>query len=197
MCTRRTPRAGRTTGFTLIELIVFIVIVGVGLAGILSVLSLTVQHSADPMVRKQMLAIAESLLEEVTLMPFTYCDPDDANAATTTTGTAGCAAAVEAMGAEAGETRGSAATPFDNVNDYDNLSLPTVTDAAGGHAYAGYSASIAVTAGDDLGPAGTIAPNDATPANTNVLRVAVTVTRGTDSLTLHGYRTRHSPTLLP
>src|SRR5258708_11122763 len=67
------PRA--QAGLSLIELIMFIVIVGVGIAGILSVLNLTAQKSADPMIRKQMLAGAESLLEEGELMPFTYIHP--------------------------------------------------------------------------------------------------------------------------
>jgi len=52
-------------GFTLIELIIFIVIISVGLAGILAVMDTTVKSSADPMVRKQSLAIAESMLEEI------------------------------------------------------------------------------------------------------------------------------------
>lgn len=57
-------------GFTLIELLVFVVIVSVGLAGILSVMDTVVKSSADPMVRKQALAIAESLLEEIVLKDF-------------------------------------------------------------------------------------------------------------------------------
>ncbi len=76
MCTRH-----RQLGISLIELIMFIVIVSVALAGILLVLNVTTKSSADPLVHKQALAIAESLLEEVELMPFTYCDPDDVNAA--------------------------------------------------------------------------------------------------------------------
>lgn len=185
MCASPTARAGRAAGFTLIELIVFIIIVGVGLSGILSVLNLTVTHSADPMVRKQMLALAESLLEEVTLMPFTYCDPDDANASTAT-GTADCA------GGTAAETRGGA-TPFDNVADYNGLNLNPVTDAAGNNHYAGYSAAISVT------PTTVADANrlNGLTADADVLLIAVTVTRGTETLTLHGYRTRHSPTLLP
>jgi MSHA pilin protein MshD len=61
-------------GFTLIELIIFIVVVSAGLAGILSVMNTTVKSSADPLVRKQSIAIAESMLEEILLKD--YCDPD-------------------------------------------------------------------------------------------------------------------------
>jgi MSHA pilin protein MshD len=57
-------------GFTLIELVIFIVIVSVGVAGILSVIDTVVKSSADPMVRKQTMAIAESLLEEIVLKDF-------------------------------------------------------------------------------------------------------------------------------
>lgn len=61
-------------GFTLIELIIFIVVVGAGLAGILSVSTNVVKSSADPMVRKQAMALADSILEEVVQKE--YEDPD-------------------------------------------------------------------------------------------------------------------------
>ena len=57
-------------GFTLIELIIFIVVVSAGLAGILSVMNTVVKSSADPMVRKQAIAIAESLLDEILLKDY-------------------------------------------------------------------------------------------------------------------------------
>jgi len=60
----------RQRGFTLIELIIFIVVVSAGMAGILSVMNVTVKSSADPMVRKQAIASAESLLEEIVLANF-------------------------------------------------------------------------------------------------------------------------------
>ncbi len=63
-------RAHRSRGFTLIELIIFIVVVAAGLAGILSVMNTSVASSADPMVRKQTIAIAESLLEEILLKEY-------------------------------------------------------------------------------------------------------------------------------
>jgi len=49
------------------------VVVSVALAGILSVMNTVVKSSADPMVRKQSIAIAESLLEEILLK--NCCDP--------------------------------------------------------------------------------------------------------------------------
>ncbi|OIR07178.1 hypothetical protein GALL_107670 [mine drainage metagenome] len=182
----------RQSGMTLIELVMFIVIVSVGVVGILTVLNITAKNSADPLIRKQMLAIAAGLIEEVELQPFTYCDPTDANVATATS-PAGCASTVENLGPEAGETRTGAA-PFNNVNDYNGLSLPSpITDITGGNpAPAGYSASIAVVPEALNGIA-----SSSTPANMNVLRIAVTVTHGSDSLTLEGYRTRHSPNFAP
>lgn len=60
----------RQRGLSLIELIMFIIIVGVGIAGILSVFNVTVRSSGDPVQAKQALAVAESLLEEIVLKDF-------------------------------------------------------------------------------------------------------------------------------
>ena len=180
----------RQRGLTLIELIMFIVIVGVALAGILTVFNVTTRSSTDPMIRKQMLAIAEAVLEEVQLQPFTLCDPDDPLAATATSATPLPPPGVscntpEAIGPEAGETRGSATTPFDNVNDYNGLAGIT-TSITGGAMPSGYSAAVSVAQNALNGIAAT-----------DSLRITVTVTHGADSLALEGYRTRHSPNLLP
>ena len=61
----------RHSGFTLIEVIIFIVVVGVAMAGVLLVMNTVVKSSADPLVRKQALAIADSILEEVLQKEFT------------------------------------------------------------------------------------------------------------------------------
>lgn len=185
----------RQRGASLVELIIFIVIVSVGLAGVLAVFSATAAKSADPVVRKQALAIAESLVEEISLMPFTYCDPDDPAAATATS-TAGCAtpetlasAAADAATSEPGETRYSTTTPFDNVNDYHRFAMTGITDLAG-NAVPGledYSASVTVTRGG----LGFTDPDD-------VALIAVTVTGpGRETVTLSGYRVRYAPNALP
>jgi len=95
----------RQAGFTLIELIVFIVVVSVGLAGILSVMDRTVKSSADPMIRKQTIAIAESLLEEILLKE--YANP-------------------------VGGYSGSDRAQFDDVSDYDGYTTSAgMVDALG------------------------------------------------------------------
>ncbi|KKW14203.1 MAG: hypothetical protein UY54_C0021G0001, partial [Parcubacteria group bacterium GW2011_GWA2_50_10b] len=57
------PNRHDQRGLTLIELIMFIVIVSVGLAGILLVINTVVKSSADPVVRKQSIAMADAILE--------------------------------------------------------------------------------------------------------------------------------------
>jgi MSHA pilin protein MshD len=189
--TERFPAAARCRGVSLVETIMFIVIVGIAVGGIMLMFANTTRASADPLIRKQALAIAESLLEEVRLMPFTFCDPDDANASTATgafVGAGGCAATVEAMGPEGGETRYAALTPFDNVNDYDGFAMAGGILDITGTAIAGlgaYSATVAVT---PIAFGGI-------PA-TDALQITVTVTGPANvAVTLDGIRTRYAPNL--
>lgn len=173
----------RQRGLTLIELIVFIVIVGVALAGVLTVLKHTTRHSADPMVRKQALAIAEAILEEVMLQPFTWCDPDDA-AASTATQYADCAVNENNLAAEGGEARATV-VPLDNVNDYNGL--VTTTNVAGTGVAAPFAATVTVAQSSIDG---------AVPADAALL-VTVSVVAGQENIQLQGYRLRHSPNMLP
>ncbi len=193
MCTEfhRSQRGHR--GLTLIELIFFIVVVSVGLVGILQVLNVTAAASADPVLNKQMLAVAESVLEEVRLQPHTWCDPDDPNASTATsaagcTGGAGGANDQLAVAPTVGETRGNNVTPFDNVMDYNGAVINASVN--GNPLPAGYSARVQVIQ-EALGAASADVPAG------DALRIRVTVTRGGDSLVLEGYRTRYAPNALP
>lgn len=57
-------------GISLIELILFIVIISIALSSLLMVMNVNTKSSVDPLLRKQALAIAESMLEEVELQDF-------------------------------------------------------------------------------------------------------------------------------
>lgn len=181
----------RERGVTLVELIIAIVIISIGVIGILGVISTSTSSSADPLRRKQAMMIAESLMEEVQLAHFTFCDPADPNSDTAAS-TADCTIP-ENWGAEPGNSR-----PFDNVNDYVSapgvasavfMSGASITDATG-NAFnvAGYTASLMVTpaAVGGVGAAGAA-------ADTAVLRITVTVNYGGDSIVLDGYKARYAP----
>jgi len=184
--------ARRQAGLTLIELVLFIVIIGVAVVALLGVLSLTTRNSADPLLRKQALMIAEGLLEEVQLAKFTYCLPTASNVETAANAAACANGQAENWGAE-GTTR-----PHDNINDY-VAAANTATaafNAGGALAFAdgtamptgGYSATVTITpqALNGIGAAGT-------GANAEVLRIRVEVAYPGDRIVLDGFRARYAP----
>lgn len=183
-------------GISLVELIMFIVIVSVALVGILQVMNVTTRGSADPLIHKQALAIAESLLEEVELMPFTICDPDDGAAASAVVA-ADCGIAAPIVGAEGLGTENDVSRydlnfPYDNVSDYAGFgmaagALRDVTGAAVGPA--GYAVAVAVT--NNGMPAAGASPAIA-PAEALLITVTVTGPDGVP-VVVEGIRTRYSP----
>ena len=71
MCAERhhaSPR--RSRGFTLPEALLAIVVIGVGLTGVLSAFRSVTRNSADPVIHKQMIAVAQALMEEIQLKPY-------------------------------------------------------------------------------------------------------------------------------
>ena len=64
----------RQQGVTLFELVVSVVILAIAGTGILMVFTQTARLSADPMLREQAVAIAQSYMDEILLHPLS--DPD-------------------------------------------------------------------------------------------------------------------------
>lgn len=183
----------RTRGLSLIEVVVFIVVLGLGLSAIVTLFGQLTKASPDPVVRKQVLALAESMMEEVLLRGFTFCDPDNSNVFAATAATVGeCPGApgVEAIGPEAGETR-YADPLFDNVSDYDGFSMSGASIAditnnpiSGLGAY-GVTVAVAAISGGEL-------PLLATTSDALRITVVATGPLGV-SVTLVAYRTRYAP----
>lgn len=195
--------AVRQRGVTLVELILFIVIVGIAVGGILTVMNLTNRGSVDPVRRKQALIIAEGLLEEVELARFSYCDPADPDASDpdTVKSSADCKTAPEQWGQQDPEPTGAGnGRPFDNINDYVNApaTWTAAFDIAGnvladanGNALGvnGYTARLSIAPASLSG----IGSDADTSADTEVLRITVQVSYDGETVTLDGYRTRYAP----
>jgi MSHA pilin protein MshD len=140
-------------GFTLIELIIFIVVLGVGLAGVLVVMNTVVKSSVDPMVRKQTMAIAESLMEEILLK--NYAKPTDSTA----------------LSFSAGGNRAL----FDCVDDYNHYATTGINDTLG--------SPVAGLERYNVTPqVSVVASNDLTGVSAKKITVSVTSPSGTISL---------------
>ena len=96
----------RQSAFTLIEIIVTIIVIGIAGTALLSVFTNMIRGSADPVIQQQATTIAEAYLEEIMLRA--YDDPQVA----------------ESGSAEAGETRPT----YDDVQDYNSLGTMQVRD---------------------------------------------------------------------
>lgn len=176
----------RQRGLTMVELIIFIVIVSVAVVGVLQVITVSNRSSTDPARRKQAMAIAEGLMEEVRLASFTWCDFSDPNVETAKTVT-DCKVKPEGPGPEDMMLR-----PYDNVNDYgsaEDIPVAYTNDIAGNAFPVGYTATVTVV-NSALGSASAgLVPADA------ALRITVIVSyaAGAESVVLEGFRTRYSP----
>jgi MSHA pilin protein MshD len=118
---RSTTARRRQAGVTLVELIVALTLAGVILTSIWNAWTLMGRSSADPLVARQSLSIAQSLLREIELQPLPG------------TGIAG-------------STPGR--TGFASIADYDGLTLNGITDAEGAAVpgLEGYGATVSVSA---------------------------------------------------
>lgn len=157
----------RSAGMTLVELVLAIALAGLMVAGIMSSYSAIAGRSADPMIRIQTVAVAESLLEEALLKPFldpatlTRCPPSP----------------------------GGARDNFNNICDYAGYSASAVTLPNGAAVTGLENYAIAISVEDIAsGELGSVPTQCA-------LKVTVTVTSPLHEATiLTGYRTDYEST---
>ncbi|MBK6908242.1 MAG: type II secretion system protein [Rhodocyclaceae bacterium] len=179
----RLTRGRDGDGFTLVEMIVFIVIVSVALTGVLLAFNTTIKSSADPLITKQVLRVAEGIMQEVLKKQYQN-DPADA---TNSSATLGCTPTTPPLCRI--NTPADRAN-YNDVDDYSGFSQTGITQLDGTTAVSGlstYSFSIAIdktAAGATLGALTGGAPNE-------VKKITVTVSGGNQSLTLVGYRTNY------
>ncbi|MDD4964968.1 MAG: type II secretion system protein [Gallionella sp.] len=152
-------------GVSLVELIMFIVIVSVALAGILLVMNQTTRGSADPLLRKQAIAAAHSLLEEVQLQDFSPAS---------------------GAGVPVKVTQANRASTYHLVSDYDGFATSgifSLTDAASASAVLpNYNVNVAIT------PQGVW--NGIAAGSAVQIDVTVTAPQGL-TVTATGYRTAY------
>lgn len=166
-------RATPQSGLTLIELIMFIVIVSVGIAGILSVLNLAASKSAHPMVRKQVLSVAEAMMEDILAKDYQN-DPNDPGNASATLGCTPTTSPLCRVNTVA--DRGN----YNDVSDYDGWNQTGVRDLDGTPVTGLEFYTVAVTVG-------AAALWNTVPAKL----VTVTVSNGSETISLTGYRTNY------
>ena len=161
--------ACRQRGLTLIELVMFIIVVSIGLAGVLTVLSVTGKSSADPVIRKQALAVAEAMLDEILSKDYQN-DPTGDNTATPALG---CTpSTVPVCNANTVLNRPN----YNDVDDYNGWSQTGVYQVDGTLApvLGTYTVAVAVAPWVLSGITGK--------------RVTVTVVGGTETIALEGFR---------
>ena len=152
----------RMAGVTLVELIIAIVIVSAALAGLVAAFTAANRASVDPVITQQMLAIGESMMEEVLLKPFDVA---------------------------ADEVTPPARADFNDVRDFDpsddanpGFASTGIRDIDGNAIDGLDSYNVSVRVNRNGVALGNVAAGDA-------LRVTVTVTHGAQQLALTGWRT--------
>lgn len=177
------------SGFTMIELIVYIMVSSIAMTGILLMYQQATARSSQAILAKQALQVANSLLEEIELMPFNYCDPADPLVRTATS-TAGCLFYTQGLTPRsgAGKSRGNVSKPFENVGDYGGYTMSPPVDIAG-NVIAGLSDyTISVSLANVA-----ISPVPAAA----MIQITVTVTGPLGTQKLVGYRSRYAPNDMP
>jgi MSHA pilin protein MshD len=144
-------------GFSLIELIITIVVLGVALSALTSSIFNGVGRNADPLWQSKATQLSQSYLDEILSMRYQEDSPLGGGGVGTCT----------LVGSEAGETSRSL---YDDVDDYNGLiESADFLDTTTLSNYSGYNVSIEVTCNDVATNSKLIAVTITSPTNQNLV----------------------------
>jgi MSHA pilin protein MshD len=142
-----------TKGFSLIELIISIVVLGIALAALSSSLFTAVGKSSDPILQSKATQLSQSYLDEILSMRYQEDSPLGG----------GVVGTCSIDGSEAGEDERNL---FDDVDDYHGLSEEAdFLDSTTTSNYSGYTVSIDVQC---------VGPNNAAATNSKLIVLTIT-----------------------
>lgn len=144
-------------GFSLIELIITIMVLGIALSAMTSSLFGGVGRNADPLWQSKATQLSQAYLDEILSMRYQENSPLGGGAVNS----------CFASGAEAGETGRSL---YDDVDDYHGLSeTADFLDTTTASVYSGYNVNIEVTCGAVVANSKLIAVTITSPANQSLV----------------------------
>ena len=109
-----------TKGISMIELVVFILVMGIAFTGVMVVFINTQTRSADPMIRIKTVELGQALMDEILLKAYDDQTPNGGGCVRFAAGSncpPGNPNASASLGTDGGESRST----FDDVDDYHNL----------------------------------------------------------------------------
>jgi MSHA pilin protein MshD len=174
----------RQRGFSLIETVIFIVIVGVAVAGMVTVFTTNVAHSPEPLLRQKAVALANFYMDEILRKKWNEASPAGGGCVNTGSGKCPAGPAAIAIGTD-GDTRAN----FDDIDDYNGVNDATPVDQSGIALanFNGYSVTVAVSSGTALDPL-TSGSRDIDASDTLMIVVNVMVVATGDTISLTAYR---------
>jgi MSHA pilin protein MshD len=166
-------------GFTLVELVIFMVIVGIAVGGVTLAFVQSTRTIHEPVIRQRALAVANAYMDEILRKRWNENTPVEGGCVQ---GGAWCSSGLTAaaIGVDAGE---AGRADYDDLDDYAGITDEAPTDQSGNPmpGYAGFSVTVTVDS-----------PAWAGIASADVRRVTVAVRTPTgETLSVRGYRVNY------
>jgi len=168
---------GKVAGFTLIETVIVVVLLGVIMAGMTVLFVKNVSESHQPYLRQRTLAVAAAFMDEILRKRWDDNTPLGGGCVNTGSGTCPAGPAAAGIGTEEG-----ARSNYDDIDDYDTISNQNPPQDSAGNNMTGYDGFTVSVTVDQPGVWNGVAAQDV-----KRIRVQVTSTVG-ETMTLTAYR---------